>query len=146
MTQSEFILKIVSFIERVNLDPDRFCGMLAPHFVECCAEAKSITLCFDTQAWEENPLGVIHGGIISGMLDSAMGILASTVSGGRSVTVSLQTSFLRATYAGEKINVRAVVTYAGRSIVHCEAKAYREGEPADPIATATAVFKPIAPI
>jgi len=146
MTQTELTLKIIGFVERINLDPDHFCGMLAPRFIGCNADEMSIELGFTAQSWEENPLGVIHGGIVSGMLDSAMGILASTVSGGRSVTVSLQTSFLRAVYAGDRINVRAVVTYLGRSIVHCEAKAYRENEPEKPVATATAVFKPIMPI
>jgi len=146
MTQTELTLKIIDFVERINLDPDHFCGMLAPRFIGCNADEMSIELGFTAQSWEENPLGVIHGGIVSGMLDSAMGILASTVSGGRSVTVSLQTSFLRAVYAGDRINVRAVVTYLGRSIVHCEAKAYREGAEHEPVASASAVFKPIAPV
>ena len=146
MTQNEFESRIIEFIGRVNDVPDKFCGMLAPRFVECSAEEKSITLGYTAQEWEENPLGIIHGGIIVAMLDSALGILASTVCGGRSVTVSMQTNFLRAAYAGDDIIVRAAVTYAGRSIVHCEAKAYRGNETDAPIASASAVFKPIAPL
>ena len=146
MTQTEFTLRIIGFIERVNADPDHFCGMLAPRFIGCNADEMSIELGFTAQSWEENPLGVIHGGIVISMMDSALGVLASTVCGGRSVTVSLQTSFLRAVYAGDRVNVRAVVTYSGRSIVHCEAKAYREGAEHEPVASASAVFKPIMPI
>lgn len=146
MTQTEFTLRIIDFIERVNSDPDRFCGMLAPRFIGCNADEMSIELGYTAQSWEENPLGIIHGGIVIAMMDSALGVLASAICGGKSVTVSLQTSFLRAVYTGDRVNVRATVTYAGRSIVHCEAKAYRENEPEKPVATATAVFKPIMPI
>ena len=146
MTQTELTLRIIDFIERVNSDPDRFCGMLAPRFIGCNADEMSIELGYTAQSWEENPLGIIHGGIVIAMMDSALGVLASAICGGKSVTVSLQTSFLRAVYAGDRVNVCATVTYAGRSIVHCEAKAYREGAEHEPVASASAVFKPIAPV
>lgn len=76
-----------------------------------------------------NSWGVAHGGVVSTILDTAMGGAALTAVGPASgvVTVSLSVNFIRSG-AGALV-AEARVTRSGRSIVFCEGEVRdREGE------------------
>ena len=84
-----------------------------------------------------NPFGTVQGGILSAMLDDAMGPAATAFIGGHHMapTVELKTSFMRPAMIGP-LFVEAKVLHRGRNIVFLEA-AMRDKED-KLIATATA--------
>lgn len=87
----------------------------------------------------ENNLGMAHGGLLTTLLDIAMGTAARTAVGRPVMTLDMQVSFLspgRGALLGH-----GRVTKAGRSIVFCEAEITREGD-GEVVARATGLFKP----
>lgn len=72
-----------------------------------------------------NPVGVVQGGFLAAMLDSAMGASAITVVGDRSVVVvntEMKVSFLRPVKSGELLTCVATVLKPGKVISFLEAK------------------------
>jgi len=72
-----------------------------------------------------NPAGVIQGGFLAAMMDSAMGASAVTAVGERRVSVSnteMKATFLRSASVGDVLTCVATVLKAGRVISFVEAK------------------------
>jgi uncharacterized protein (TIGR00369 family) len=72
-----------------------------------------------------NPAGVIQGGFLAAMLDSAMGASAVTMVADRRVTVAnteMKVSFLRAAKVNDILTCVATVLKPGRVISFLEAK------------------------
>ncbi len=72
-----------------------------------------------------NPAGVIQGGFLAAMMDSAMGASAVTAVGERRVSVSnteMKVTFLRSATVGDVLTCVATVLKAGRVISFVEAK------------------------
>jgi len=66
-----------------------------------------------------NPAGVVQGGFLAAVLDSAMGASAVTVAGERKVSVAnteMRVSFLRAARVGDVLTCEATVLKAGRVV------------------------------
>ena len=81
-----------------------------------------------------------HGGLIAAMIDSAQGSTIASICGldTHIVTVSLQVSYLKPIFVGQKLFVRVRVQQAGGHIAYCSAEAWQqEGEIA---ATTAAVY------
>jgi uncharacterized protein (TIGR00369 family) len=73
-----------------------------------------------------NPAGVLQGGFLAAMLDSAMGASAVTMVGERRVIVAnteMKVSFLRAVSLNDTLTCVATVLKPGRVISFLEAKA-----------------------
>lgn len=87
----------------------------------------------------ENNLGMAHGGVLTTLLDIAMGTAARTLVGRPVMTLDMQVSFL-APGRGALLG-HGRVTKAGRSIIFCEAEITRE-EDGELVARATGLFKP----
>ena len=74
-----------------------------------------------------NPAGVVQGGFLAAMLDSAMGASAVTVVGDRKVIVAnteMKISFLRPVKAGDVLTCVATVLKPGKVISFLEAKIF----------------------
>lgn len=72
-----------------------------------------------------NPAGIVQGGFLAAMLDSAMGASAVTVAGERKVMVAnteMKVSFLRPVKSGEELTCTATVLKPGKIISFLEAK------------------------
>jgi uncharacterized protein (TIGR00369 family) len=72
-----------------------------------------------------NPAGIIQGGFLAAMLDSAMGASAVTAVGDRRVSVSnteMKVTFLRSATVGDTLTCVATVLKPGRVISFLEAK------------------------
>jgi len=72
-----------------------------------------------------NPAGIVQGGFLAAMLDSAMGASAVTVVGERKVIVAnteMKVSFLRPVKSGEVLTCTATVLKPGKIISFLEAK------------------------
>ena len=71
-----------------------------------------------------NPSGVVQGGFVAALCDSAMGATVVTYAAGRPVRVAntdLHTSFLRPVEVGTVLRCEAIVVSGGRRVVFTEA-------------------------
>jgi uncharacterized protein (TIGR00369 family) len=88
-------------------------------------EEGQVTFCLDPQEFHYNPLGTVHGGIISTMLDSAAGCsVHSTLPAGVSyISLDLNVKFLRAvTIASGRLRCAGAVLQRGRRTALAEAE------------------------
>jgi uncharacterized protein (TIGR00369 family) len=78
-----------------------------------------------------NPAGIVQGGFLAAMLDSAMGASAVTVVGDRRVSVAnteMKVTFLRAAKTGDVLTCVATVLKPGRVVSFVEAKIFDQVE------------------
>jgi len=141
-TEKTTFLANIAEIERTATDERKntILGMIKPQVVECDPEQQRITVAYPAMDWERNPHGVIHGGIVSTMFDTAMGIATYAVAGGMTPTISISVSFLRPVPGKGTVLVKAAITKAGRSVLYASAEMYEEGAENTPLATAQGVF------
>jgi uncharacterized protein (TIGR00369 family) len=88
-----------------------------------------------------NPAGVVQGGFLAAMLDSAMGASAVTVVGDRKVIVAnteMKISFLRPVRAGDVLTCVATVLKPGKVISFLEAKIINDQDQV--VATASSTY------
>ena len=80
------------------------------------AEAKpgEVTFPFEPQEYHYNTIGTVHGGVISAILDTAMGCTLQSVlpAGARYTTIELKVNFLRA------VTLRNKLLFAKGTIIH----------------------------
>ena len=81
-----------------------------------------------------NPHGVMQGGVITTLMDEAMGGVIASVRGMEEMwaaphaTVDMNVSFLAVARAGDEISVEGRVLKLGRTVAFGEAEARRRGE------------------
>lgn len=125
-------------------DPPRIHEMMKKSFVACSEKEWWITLSYEVEEWEQNPIGTMHGGLIATAIDSTCGILVRYLSGTlRTPTVSMTINYLETVPVGERLLVTARAVKVGRSLVNLCAEAVLESSKKT-AATATAVFFPIS--
>ncbi|MFM6948389.1 MAG: PaaI family thioesterase [Aquirufa sp.] len=89
------------------------------------ASAGSITVEFEVREDQCNHAGILHGGIITTMLDEIMGMTLITVEIQHLyVTINLHVDFLFGAKPGEKVKVVSEVFRVGKKIANVEAKMY----------------------
>jgi uncharacterized protein (TIGR00369 family) len=91
-----------------------------------------------------NPAGVVQGGFLGAMLDSAMGASAVSAAGERKVNVvntEMKVSFLRSVRAGDEITCVATVIKPGNTISFLEAQMTDERERLVATASSTYLIK-----
>jgi uncharacterized protein (TIGR00369 family) len=96
--------------------------------------------------WMYNPLGTVHGGWISALLDSALGCAVHTTlpAGATYTTASLEVKFVRAVLASTgKVRAEGRVIHAGNRVATAEARLVTAvGEKLLAHATTTCVILP----
>lgn len=85
--------------------------------------------------------GVLHGGVVTAMLDESCGMAVQlALDGGRAIaTLDLRIDYQKPATPGQDIRAHSVCTRVTRSIAFVRATAYQDSED-DPVATATACF------
>jgi len=85
--------------------------------------------------------GVIHGGVVTAMLDESCGMAVQLALDGNSAiaTLDLRIDYQKPATPGLEIRAHAVCTRVTRQIAFVRATAYQDSEQ-DPVATATACF------
>lgn len=94
---------------------------------------------------DTNLYGTVHGGVVMKLIDDAAAAAAGRHAGTTAVTVSVEkTSFLSPVHAGDLLNVRARLAYAGRTsmdvAVTVTAERWNSTGPTATVATAELVF------
>lgn len=81
-----------------------------------------------------NPFGVMHGGVITTLMDSALGVSLAVLRGEEArrnphATVDMNASFLAGAGIGDRVVVEGRVLRLGKNVAFGEAEAYRgDGE------------------
>ena len=91
-----------------------------------------------------NPAGIVQGGFLSAMLDSAMGASAVSALEGRKAFVSnaeLKVSFLRPGREGEVLTCTATVSSRGRTVMFLEGTVVNDEATEVARATSTYIVK-----
>lgn len=104
------------------------------------AEGNEVVVVLPTNARHANLGGWIHGGVMSGLLDFALGaaVVATLADGEWTATQSLTTDFLRPGKPGEKLIARARVDRRGKLAAFPSGEV--RGEAGEVLARATGVW------
>lgn len=103
-------------------------AMLLGMSIETIAEGR-VTFTLDPAEFHYNPIGSVHGGVISTLCDSAMGcaVQSTLPAGAGYTTVELKINFLRAlTLASGPVRCEGQVIHVGGRIATAEARVLDE--------------------
>lgn len=118
-----------------------FAGLIGPLWVRKGEDGWAYGLL--TTSDHLNPAGVVHGGLLTALLDHGISAIAWEALGRRAcVTVQLDTHFLASARAGQFLEVRGRVARATSSLVFMQGELSTDVEV---VATAVAVLKQIGP-
>lgn len=115
-------------IERQVADGDhmRLNSMLAPEFISCDEEKSTSKIRFEIKDWERNQRGEGHGGAVSSMFDTAMGITVMALSEAEAVsTADLSVSFIRP-FLGKGCIIESEIIHPGKTLIRVSARAFDE--------------------
>lgn len=100
-----------------------------------------VTIPYDEKLVGDVETGVIHGGVVTTILDTGCGIAAiSRVSKlGHVATLDLRIDYMRPSKPGMKLKARCECYRVTRSVAFARGYAY-DDDPDDPVATATGTF------
>ena len=99
--------------------------MIDPQFVDCDPENMSCRVRYKKFKWEDNGRGEVHGGVISAMMDTTMGINAIALTTDSVSTSDMTISFLRP-FTGKSFIVESEAVQVGSRVIRLMAKAYDE--------------------
>ncbi|MCD8016289.1 MAG: PaaI family thioesterase [Oscillospiraceae bacterium] len=123
-----------------DMSPDGFCMKLHPEIVSCDPDALRLTFAYEIEPWQLNPNGIVHGGVLSAMLDTNMGYLVVALTRIPTATISQTTNFLRPAPPGKRLIAEASLDKRGRHIVFVSSKMWQEGDEKKLIATSEATY------
>ena len=107
----------------LNLGDGGFDENMKARLIGCNYEEQSVTYRFQTQPWQINERGGIHGGAIAGMFDTAFGVVANLTAGdNEATTTDMTVSFLRGVELGMEVDMTVYIIKAGRSLIRQRAE------------------------
>ena len=116
-------------------------NMLEPEYVDCDPEKMITRIRYKRFKWEENGRKEVHGGVISAMMDTSMGVTAMAFLGHDVSTADMSVSFIRP-FKGRTFIIESEVIHLGRRIVRLSARAFDE-ETGKLLASGTSNFMPV---
>lgn len=103
--------------KEVATTPPGFSEWLKPKMIEVLDD--SITIEVKVRQEMCNPVGTLHGGIHSAILDEVIGMTVAAMGNDTHfVSLNMTTDYLRAARAGDKIRATSKVIRKGRTTIH----------------------------
>ncbi len=124
----------------VGVDPEGLNVRFCPTLVECDGPGRTALLSIRTYRWMSNPIGMTHGGMVTAILDSSMGILCAAQYGVITPTITMTTNYLRPVPLDRELHIRVRCTYPGGGSAQLNAEMYLAGDLTSPLATASGVY------
>jgi uncharacterized protein (TIGR00369 family) len=114
-----------------------FMSLIGP--LRSCRKDGRKTYSLQTTARHENAIGVIHGGVITSLLDQVLAMEAwNAADRAPTVTVQMDTRFLSSATSGDLLEAMVTIRHATRSMMFVDGEITADGAL---IATATSVMK-----
>lgn len=121
----ETIEKINYFIQRRLQIEKTINAMMEMQVENYDIHKQSITLSFPVKAWQLNPAGNMHGGMISSAMDIAMGCASYVFSKATfTPTIHLSINFTQPIKEGDKLMIQSICDHAGSRMAQTRAIAY----------------------
>lgn len=141
LSHAEGLRRIIE--ERSKVRPGSVNNRMAPEFVSCSEDGKTCITRYFLKPEMSNPMGWLHGGVTSAMIDMGMGALAYYHKQAICPTSTMTVNFLRPNRIGGYMVVKSHVDFLGTKIVHLSAQAWMEDNPEQLTATATGTYSVI---
>ena len=116
-SKEELVERLGRFIELRNFRQGNINTMIGLEYLDCNFEEKTLTLRHVAKDDEMNTLHTMHGGIVTWLMDSAMGTLANSWVVCPTPTMNISVNFVRAIRSGEEIRIKARLVHVGRQTV-----------------------------
>ncbi len=127
----------------LNLGDGGFDENMKARLMGCNYEEQSVTYRFQTQPWQINERGGIHGGAIAGMFDTAFGVVANLTAGdNEATTTDMTVSFLRGVELGMEVDMTVYIVKAGRSLIRQRAE-LKDAATSKLLATGSGTWMPL---
>lgn len=126
---------------RTHSEPGSVNDRIPPEFVSCSDDGLICTVRYNLKPEQRNPMGWLHGGVMSAMVDMGMGLLCYYHAGfALCPTGSMTVNFLRPGRIGGSLMVQSEIVFQGRKLFHTTARCWMEDAPEKLVATATATY------
>lgn len=122
----------------INTETVNMNVLMDPQPVGCSKDGMETRIRFVRKDWENNQRNQAHGGAVSAMLDTAMGMSIMAATGRHITTAELNVSFIRP-FSGNSFLIDSEILKAGRNLVRVRAVAFDE-EDGKLLASASANF------
>lgn len=114
MEKEKIEQRIKHFMELRNTKQGTINAMLEMQLYAYDIEQKTITLAFPVRAWESNPVGNMHGGMICAALDVTMGCASYVFSDAYfTPTIQMSVNFVKGIPSNEILLVEGICDHAG---------------------------------
>ncbi|WP_347266420.1 PaaI family thioesterase [Paracoccus sp. (in: a-proteobacteria)] len=142
-------------VEETQQDPREQRKRIAQQFIEAIPHARALGMSFDrltpdlaeiSLPWREDLVGdprsgVIHGGVVSALMDTCSGaaVMVHPTGARSTATIDLRIDYMRPAARGHRLRARAEVYHVTRSVAFVRAWAMDDDD-SRPVAMATGAF------
>lgn len=125
-----------------EMAPESIGDQLHMELIGYSEDKREFQATFETKAWMQNPIGMLHGGIISTILDQGMGMLAHCMipEDGFAPSIQLDVSYVRPMETERKVLLKIQIESVTHTLIHMHAQAYHLDSPDKLCVTGNAVY------
>lgn len=120
-TQTLELLK-AALNSKGKVSPSPFTNWLSPVVKE--ASYGSLTFEYTIRKEMTNPVGILHGGVVAGIVDDLMGATIFSMEKGNYVTMNLNVNYFNSAKTGDIIQAKSQMIKEGQKVIYMECEIY----------------------